>query len=71
MLRSLVSLGGGGLFIPESFKKRHHPLPRIGAAAAVAFGDTLCPCGAAARPVVMGREGREGDGVHGVGPFDL
>lgn len=66
-----MSLGGGGLFTPESFKKRHHPLPHVAAAAAatVALGDPLRP-----RPaclVVMGREGREGDGVHGIGPFDL
>lgn len=76
MLRSPISLGGGCLFIPESFKKRHHPLPHIAvataaAAATVALGDPLCPCGAAAQPVVMGREGREGNSIHGVGPFDL
>lgn len=65
-----MSLGGGGLFTPESLKKRHHPLPHVAAAAAaVALGDPLRP-----RPaclVVMGREGREGDGVHGIGPFHL
>lgn len=65
-----MSLGGGGLFIPESFKKRHHPLPHVAAAAAtVALGDPLCPRPASL--VVVGREGREGDGVHGIGPFDL
>lgn len=76
MLRYPISLGGGCLFIPESFKKRHHPLPHVAvataaAAATVALGDPLCPCGAAAQPVVMGCEGREGDSIHGVGPFDL
>lgn len=76
MLRSPISLGGGCLFIPESFKKCHHPLPHVAvataaAAATVALDDPLCPCGAAAQPLVMGREGREGDSIHGVGPFDL
>lgn len=71
MLRTPMSLGGGGLFIPESFKKRHHPLPHVAAAAAVALGEPLCPRGSAAGLVVMGCEGREGDGVHGIGPFDL
>lgn len=71
MLRTPMSLGGGGLFTPESFKKRHHPLPHVAAAATVALGEPLCPRGSAASLVVMGCEGREGDGVHGIGPFDL
>lgn len=71
MLRTPTSLGGGRLFIPECFKKRHHPLPHIAAAAAVALGDPRCPRHPAASLVVVGCEGREGDGVHGIGPFDL
>lgn len=76
MLRSPISLGGGCLFISESFKKCHHPLPHIAvataaAAATVALGNPLCPRGATAQPMVMRREGREGDSIHGVGSFDL
>lgn len=71
MLCTPTSLGGGGLFIPESFKKRHHPLPHVAAAGTVALGDPLRPRGTAASLMVMGCEGREGDGVHGIGPFDL
>lgn len=64
------SLGGGGLFVPESFEERHHPLPHI-AAAAVALGYPRHHHGATAVAMVTGCERREGGAVHGVGPFDL
>lgn len=62
-------LGGGGLFVPESFKERHHALPHV-AAATVALGYPRGHHSAAAAAMVTGCERREG-AVHGVGPFDL
>lgn len=64
------SLGRGGLFVAESFKKRHHALPHTAAAAATLRHPLRHHAGAAAA-MVMGCEGREGGAIHGVGPFHL
>lgn len=64
------SLGGCGLFVPESFEERQHPLPHV-AAAAIALGYPRHHYGATAAAVVTGWKRREGGAVHGVGPFDL
>lgn len=64
-------LGGCGLFVPESFEERQHPLPHVAAAAAIALGYPRHHYGATAAAVVAGWQGREGGAVHGVGPFDL
>lgn len=66
---SSLSLGGGGLFAPEGFEEGHHALPYV-AATALWVSRRHGNAGAAAA-VEVGREGREGDGVHRICPFDL
>lgn len=46
------SLGGGGLFVPESFEECHHPLPHV-ATAAIALGYPRRHHGATASTMVM------------------